>query len=284
MSVQTPVSADSQAALLQRIWVDCFRSVLGQVAGFPITVELETEEEFAVGEASGGPPGVWVLFTASKALHGEMAIVTSEAGALPFAQILMSEPPDPAVPFDQDRRDAYEEFLRQVVGQVATSLKSAAGGEVEITHSGGEAPSWPNASRLGIRIAGEKIASIRLVLVVTADLLGSFPLPKKPDAPAAPKAEQPGLPAARSSNLELLLDVTLDATIRFGQKQMLLRDILEFRPGYAITLDRQVKEPVELLIGDQMVARGEVVIVDGNYGLRITEIVSPQQRLESLRG
>jgi flagellar motor switch protein FliN/FliY len=290
MSVQSPVSVDSQATLLQRIWVDCFRSVLGQVAGFPITVEPETDEEFAVGEASDDKTGVWALFTASKALHGEMAILSTEAGALPLAQILMSEPPDPAVPFDQGRRDAYEEFLRQVAGQVATTLKSAARGEVEITHSGADdAPSWPDASRMGIRIAGEKIPSMRLVLVVTADLVGSFPPPQEAKPPEAAKAERATMPqpepsAARSSNLELLLDVALDATIRFGQKQMLLRDILELHPGVAIALDRQVEEPVELLIGGRMVARGEVVIVDGNYGLRITEIVSPQQRLESLRG
>jgi flagellar motor switch protein FliN/FliY len=81
----------------------------------------------------------------------------------------------------------------------------------------------------------------------------------------------------------LLLDVALDATIRFGQKQMLLRDILDLHPGVAISLDRHLEEPVELLIGGRKVARGEVVIVDGNYGLRITEIVSPQQRIESLR-
>jgi flagellar motor switch protein FliN/FliY len=80
----------------------------------------------------------------------------------------------------------------------------------------------------------------------------------------------------------LLLEVRLDATIRFGQKQMLLREILELHPGTAIALDRQVQEPVELLVGGRVVAQGEVVIVDGNYGLRITEILSPQQRIESL--
>ncbi|MBZ5659235.1 MAG: flagellar motor switch protein FliN [Acidobacteriia bacterium] len=95
--------------------------------------------------------------------------------------------------------------------------------------------------------------------------------------------ESPDASAARSSNLELLLDVKLDATIRFGRKQMLLREILELHPGSAVALDRQVEEPVELLVGGRMVAWGEVVIVDGNYGLRITEILSPQQRIESLR-
>lgn len=82
--------------------------------------------------------------------------------------------------------------------------------------------------------------------------------------------------------MELLLDVRLDASIRFGQKRMLLRDILELHPGTAVALDRQVQEPVELLVGGHAVAQGEVVIVDGNYALRITEILSALQRIDSL--
>ena len=84
------------------------------------------------------------------------------------------------------------------------------------------------------------------------------------------------------SNLDLLLDVELDASLRFGQREMLLREILELRPGSVVELNRQLQEPAELLVGGRIIARGEVVIVDGNYGLRITDIVQPQKRLESL--
>jgi flagellar motor switch protein FliN/FliY len=229
-----------------------------------------------------------MIFSASKALKGEMAIQTDETGALPLAQILISEPPDPAVPFDKDHRDAYEELLRQVLGQVATGLKSVAGGEVEIKPVGSDAPDWPGAIRHGIRIAGEKFEPIHLTLVVSPELTKSLQLSAKPTQAAVPKVEESAAPAPelsppRSANLELLLDVKLDATIRFGQKQMLLREVLDLHPGIAVALDRQVEEPVELLVGGRTVARGEVVIVDGNYGLRITEILSPQHRIESLR-
>ena len=84
--------------------------------------------------------------------------------------------------------------------------------------------------------------------------------------------------------MELLLDIKLSATIRFGQRRMLLREILEIHPGAAIELDRNVQDPVDLLVGGRVIARGEVVIVDGNYGLRILEIVSPQQRIALLEG
>jgi flagellar motor switch protein FliN len=304
MTVQTPVSADPQALQLQNIWVDCIRGVLGQIAGFPVTVAPATEQESAAAQAVPEKQPVWELFSASKALRGDMAILSSETEALLLAQMLVSETPDPSIAFDKDRRDAYQELLRQILGQVATSLKSVAGGDVELKPSGSDAPTWPGASCLGLRITSEKFQPIHLDLIATVELLQSLrpvqpekePAPKKAAEPASkpptettPKppdiqvSEQPDPSAARTSNLELLLDVKLDATIRFGRKQMLLREIMELHPGSAVALDRQVEEPVELLVGGRMVAWGEVVIVDGNYGLRITEILTPQQRIETLR-
>jgi flagellar motor switch protein FliN/FliY len=299
MTTETPVSVDPQSAQVRKIWVDCLQKVLGQIAGFPVTVEPSGEEEPGAQEPTPDKPPTCMVITASKAIQGDMAILASEAGALSLAQIFASEQLNAAVRFDKDRRDAYEELLRQVLGQVATSFSQDARGEVEVKHSGSEAPSWADASRLGIRITGEKLQPINLTLLVSPELarsLQSRPEAKDPPAqetkappaaPAAPKDEptpplQPEPSGGRSSNLELLLDVRLDATIRFGQKRMLLREILELHPGTAVALDRQVQEPVELLVGGRVVAQGEVVIVDGNYGLRITEILTPQQRIESL--
>jgi flagellar motor switch protein FliN len=84
------------------------------------------------------------------------------------------------------------------------------------------------------------------------------------------------------ANLDLLLDVELKASLRFGQKEMLLREILELRPGSVIELDKQVQEPAELLVAGRVIAWGDVVIVDGNYGLRVTDIAQPHQRLEAV--
>jgi flagellar motor switch protein FliN/FliY len=95
-------------------------------------------------------------------------------------------------------------------------------------------------------------------------------------AATVPPASSAG---GNGSNLDLLLDVELDASLRFGQREMSLREILELRPGSVVELNRQLQEPAELLVGGRIIARGEVVIVDGNYGLRITDIVQPEKRL-----
>jgi flagellar motor switch protein FliN/FliY len=76
-------------------------------------------------------------------------------------------------------------------------------------------------------------------------------------------------------NLNLVMDVELNVTLRFGQRQLTLREVLELTSGSVVELDRQVEEPVELLLEGKVIARGEAVVIDGNYGLRITEVSRP---------
>ncbi len=80
-----------------------------------------------------------------------------------------------------------------------------------------------------------------------------------------------------------VIDVPLAVTLRFGQRHLTLRDILTLTTGSLVELDRQVEEPVDLVLGDRLIARGEVVVVDGNYGLRVTEVIEgAAKRIQSL--
>jgi flagellar motor switch protein FliN/FliY len=76
-------------------------------------------------------------------------------------------------------------------------------------------------------------------------------------------------------NLSLVMDVELNVTLRFGQRQLTLREVLELTSGSVVELDRQVEEPVELLLEGKVIAKGEAVVIDGNYGLRVTEVSQP---------
>jgi flagellar motor switch protein FliN len=101
--------------------------------------------------------------------------------------------------------------------------------------------------------------------------------------PAQNPAPTPGLTPGLSPGLELLLDVELEASLRFGCREMPLGEILDLGPGDVVQLDRHVADPVDLVVGDKIVARGEVVLINGNFGLRVTEVASPRKRLESIR-
>jgi flagellar motor switch protein FliN len=96
------------------------------------------------------------------------------------------------------------------------------------------------------------------------------PAPPPAPAPAFSRRNQREDPAAR--NLERLLGVELEIIVRFGTTHMPLRDVVRLGPGMMIELNRAVDEPVELLVNGHPLARGEVVVVDGYYGVRITEI------------
>ena len=97
------------------------------------------------------------------------------------------------------------------------------------------------------------------------------------------KADASGETSSAESGMSLLYDIELDATLQFGSREMALRDVLELGPGDVVELDRHVSEPVDLVVGDRIVARGEVVVVNGNFALRILEVAAPQLRLESIR-
>ncbi len=98
--------------------------------------------------------------------------------------------------------------------------------------------------------------------------------------PVAGAAEKRNVSGGR---YDLLLEVELEAVVRFGSRSLELRELLELGPGDVVELDRQVTDPVDLIVGEKLVARGEVVLVDGNFGLRVTEVAEPVRRLESIR-
>ncbi len=79
------------------------------------------------------------------------------------------------------------------------------------------------------------------------------------------------------------LDVDMEVRLHFGGREMLLSEALAIGPGSVLELDRHVSDAVDLLVGDRIVARGEVVVLGGNFALQIAEVLPPQPRLESVR-
>ena len=79
-----------------------------------------------------------------------------------------------------------------------------------------------------------------------------------------------------------MLDIELPITVRFGETQMTLESLARLGPGSMIDLDRSPDDPVDLLVNGRLVARGQVVVVSGCYGIRVNEVVSPADRLRSL--
>ncbi|MBR8464321.1 flagellar motor switch protein FliY [Campylobacter sp. faydin G-24] len=84
-------------------------------------------------------------------------------------------------------------------------------------------------------------------------------------------------------NIDLIMDVRLPIRVRIGSKRMLLKDVLTMDIGSVIELNQLANDPLEILIGDKVIALGEVVIIDGNFGIQITQIGTKRERLEQLK-
>lgn len=83
-------------------------------------------------------------------------------------------------------------------------------------------------------------------------------------------------------DLDLILDIPLDVSAELGTVKMLINDLLQLGQGSVIELNKQVGDPIEVYINSKLIARGEVVVVDEKFGIRVTDIISPLERVKSL--
>ena len=206
-----------------------------------------------------------------------------DALSLPGARLVLAADGEDVAAFLVEARvveagQADAEMVRELWSGILASVAAGCGGKaVPAAPPEGHAQTW--ALRLGS-------AAVRLT--VAAESAGDQPesVPGQPGVKEIPdNAARAGAPpgARPTGNFDLLLEVELDASVRFGSRELELKDLLELGPGDVVELDRQVADPVDLIVGDRIVARGEVVLVNGNFGLRVTEVAEPVRRLESIR-
>lgn len=109
---------------------------------------------------------------------------------------------------------------------------------------------------------------------------------RKPAGPASGPFELPDTAAGRhdggGENLDLLLDIPLEITIELGRTKMLINDLLKLGQGSVIELPKEAGDTLEILANNRLVAKGDVVVVNKKYGIRLTEVISPVERLEKL--
>jgi len=96
------------------------------------------------------------------------------------------------------------------------------------------------------------------------------------------EADKSAAPSDETKSLDLILDIPLTVSVELGRSKMLINDLLQLGQGSVIELTKLVGEPLEVLVNQKLVARGEVVVVNEKFGVRLTDIVSPMERVQSL--
>lgn len=215
---------------------------------------------------------VQLTITAAGTARGEMNLRLPPGTAVDLAKIFAADTDAARTDVTADDRSALEELFRQVAGHVVTSARPK-GLEVQLTVTLGEAPTWPPAASGWIcsRPTAPRVAQIewKLSSALATALVSAW---REPDpVPATPGAPQPS--SKGQEKLGLLMDVELDVVLRFGGRNILLKEILDLGPGSVVELDRAIQDEADLLLDGRLIARGEVVVVDRNFGIRITEVL-----------
>jgi len=97
-----------------------------------------------------------------------------------------------------------------------------------------------------------------------------------------PPLSEPAHMSSERRSLELIMDVSMRVTVELGRASLTVEDVLGLGPGSVVELNKLAGEPVDVMVNDQLIARGEVVVVDENFGVRVTEIVSPRRRAQAM--
>ncbi len=256
---------------LVRLWAEATTQVMG--GG-----DAGSSPAWVIADAS--PAGnlqaendLWIVVACSGALRGEMAFRVPAAVALHIAQTFIGEPINARGQLTPEHNDALLELFRQAGGLTASAIKPVRGEvrfQVELM---GSSPSWAASSTTWLRW-GQDAPDTWIELRLSAGLVAAFR--EEPAETASSGSPDSVTPVQTSqAKLDLLMDVELGVTLRFGSRRLLLREVLDLNPGAVVALDRQVEEPVDMLLDGRIIARGEVVVVDGNYGLRVNEIGPP---------
>ena len=254
-------------------------------------------------------PSFVALFPFRSGFTGEMAFLLRQREASALADLILGGQGTQKDSLEESDLDALKEALSQVTGSGVPTLSVTLGRDVAFgpptihaLHQGDlpQALSWGHAF-LGmgtIRVDEVLEAPLRILLPISVAqemaYLGSSEPEEAPPARAKPlrtpkMAEFSESPrqlehtAADMRNIDLILDIEVEVMVRLGGAEMPLKDIQRLRPGSIIDLDKDTDAPVELVVNDKTIAKGELVVVGSDhFALRITEIEPPTERIRRL--
>jgi len=254
--------------------------------------------------------GILVKANYQKGLNGTLLFTLPLKEGTMLVDLMLGGEGAPAEELVGDSKDALAETFNQVMGSANQTLSDLAGetfaiANVEIQALAPEAAAYTEQLGPGtiqvIALPTTQDSLSTTVHLLFPDLLlqqlkrklglGETPAPPPEPAPAsvaatlaAPARQAPVAtgPMTDSGNLDLLLDIQLPVVVRMGQTEMQMGELLKLTPGSILELNRSADSPVELLVNGKLIAKGEVVVVDGNFAFRITEIDTRAARIRSL--
>lgn len=293
-------------------FAESMASVFSMLTGREFQMSAAPGESLPIPGVAGLHEGQTIVVKAhyQKGLTGALAFTLPLREGTMLVDLMLGGDGAPAEELVGDSKDALAETFNQVMGSANQTLSDLAGetfaiANVEISAVAPEA--GPMGELLGagtfqdVALATSQDTLKTTIHLLFPDLLlqqmkrklGLAEAPATPAEPppasvaavlTAPPRQAPAAtgPVVDAGNLDLLLDIQLPVVVRMGQTEMQMGELLKLTPGSILELNRSADAPVELLVNGKLIAKGEVVVVDGNFAFRITEIESRANRIRSL--
>ncbi len=254
---------------LADIWAAAFAGVVESLAGTRPPWECRTDDGSLSGETllgwqqsfqRGPQPAMWAGLVAEGWTETGRSVLVA-AGVETISE--------------EEISNTLREMLAQAFSSFAVSASARLGVELSVTNGTAAdlAPEGWRTIRIEFQLQ-DGTAAVALAAIAPAWAVGEGSS-QEAEAPAVePEAEA-------ASPMDLLLDVELPVSVSFGRTRLPLEDLLKLGAGSVIELGRNIDDPVELIVNNRIVALGEVVVVDGNYGVRIQRIASRADRLRT---
>ena len=273
------------------------------------TPSLELKEEESLSLVSNIiPPTALIKINVGGEGKGKAMVALPPSLATALGDLMLGGEGEGKETMDEDDLDAAKEIVSNIVGAISTALVSQNEmpkltlkvEDIEYISEDGEVDLESYQKMCVYTFALGAIHSLMMFIVddavegmfgasaaqsVSADDSASF----ASSAPAFASDEPVGLAAANlddneMKNIALIMDVKLPVRVRIGKKKMLLKDVLSMDIGSVIELNQLANDPLDILVDDKVIAQGEVVIVDGNFGIQVTTIGTKRERLNQLKG
>lgn len=277
-------------------------STIEGLTGIAPSVLLDNETDIS-GEVPLQPPVALLDVSVNGDASGSMKITISAMLATALGDMMLGGEGVEKEEMDDDDLDATKEILSNILGSLSTALSGQktlpklnfnvedirfieADGNIDLTGFTKLYTYTMSVQSTSANIAFAVDSSINSVLGggdSAVEEVASAPSIDTSNETTQDSVSTSTLTNEEMRNIDLIKDVKLPIRVRIGSKKMLLKDVLSMDIGSVIELDQLANDPLEILVGDKIIALGEVVIIDGNFGVQISEIGTKRERLEKLR-
>ncbi|GAA8116155.1 flagellar motor switch protein FliY [Helicobacter pylori] len=277
--------------------VSTLEGLVGKAPSVGLEKEVSSSEESFLGVIS--TPYARVKISAIEKEEGSIELLAPVVLVTALSDLMLGGEGASKEEMDNDDLDAFKEMASNIFGAIATSLKSQellpklnfTTINAEIAKELPKKEDYAKAVVFSFKM--EAIKESQIILLTTAAFERQFEKTHKEEkeettesateAAEEIKTHDASLENIEIRNISMLLDVKLNVKVRIGQKKMILKDVVSMDIGSVVELDQLVNDPLEILVDDKVIAKGEVVIVDGNFGIQITDIGTKKERLEQLK-